>query len=167
MSSSPLLDIAVVDADSFAAHIKVTNADLKEGEPVEVLCQLEAQNLPKLFFSVAWFKGEEELARLGPLGVLTIGPGYKGRATEGELRAVKTTEKDYTLTLRPVRAEDQGEYQCRVWQEQRGDSGGFTQGQSKRSSTQQVTITATGETHCHMCSSAVCCTCTCVLQMLS
>ncbi|KAL2081060.1 hypothetical protein ACEWY4_022913 [Coilia grayii] len=131
-----------VAEDSFATRIKVTDANLQEGKTVEVRCSVEAQNLPELFFTVAWFKGDQEVARLGPLGLLTVGPRYSGRATEGELWAVKTTEKDYLLTLRPARAEDQGGYQCRVWQEKRGDKGGFTQGQLQRSNSQQVTITA-------------------------
>ncbi|XP_063070010.1 immunoglobulin superfamily member 3-like isoform X2 [Engraulis encrasicolus] len=131
-----------VAEDSFAARIKVTKADLQEGEEMEVRCSVEAQNLPELFFTVAWFKGDQEVARVGPLGMLTVLPGYSARSEEGELRAAKTTDKDYVLTLRPARTEDQGEYQCRVWQEKRGEKGGFTQGQLQRSQPQQVTITA-------------------------
>ncbi|XP_041938719.1 immunoglobulin superfamily member 3-like [Alosa sapidissima] len=138
-------DVAVkavdVAADSFAARIDVAKADLQEGEAVEVRCSVQTQKLPELFFTVAWFKGEQELVRLGPLGRLTVASAYESREREGELRAAKTTEKDYLLTLRPVSAEDQGAYQCRVWLEKRGPSGVFSQGQSKQSQPQQVTIT--------------------------
>ncbi|XP_041929233.1 immunoglobulin superfamily member 3-like isoform X1 [Alosa sapidissima] len=137
-------DVAVkavdVAADSFAAHIDVAKADLQEGEAVEVRCSVQTQKLPELFFTVAWFKGEQELVRLGPLGRLTVASAYERREREGELRAAKTTEKDYLLTLRPVRAEDQGAYQCRVWLEKRGPSGVFSQGQSEQSQPLQVTI---------------------------
>ncbi|XP_062391062.1 immunoglobulin superfamily member 3-like [Sardina pilchardus] len=130
-----------VAADSFAANINVAKADLQEGEAVEVRCSVQTQKLPELFFTVAWFKGEQELARVGPLGKLTVSSAYERREREGELRAAKTTEKDYLLTLRPVRTEDQGAYQCRVWLEQRGLGGVFSQGQSEQSQSQQVTIT--------------------------
>lgn len=117
---------------------------------MEVSCSVQSQKLPELFFTVAWFKGEQEMARIGPLGKLTVASSYAVREREGELRVTKTTEKDYLLTLRPVRAEDQGAYQCRVWLEERGASGVFTQKQSERSETQQVTITAKGQIYCHL-----------------
>ncbi|XP_062390758.1 immunoglobulin superfamily member 3-like [Sardina pilchardus] len=130
-----------VAADSFAANIDVAKADLQEGEAVEVRCSVQTQKLPELFFTVAWFKDEQELARVGPLGKLTVSSAYERREREGELRVAKTTEKDYLLTLRPVRAEDQGAYQCRVWLETRGPGGVFSQAQSEQSQSQQVTIT--------------------------
>jgi len=58
---------------------------------------------------------------------------------------VKTSRTDYLLTIRSARAEDQGEYQCEVWQEEMNDDGTFRKIQKQVSSPETVNIMAKGK----------------------
>uniref|UniRef100_A0A665U026 Zgc:91849 n=1 Tax=Echeneis naucrates TaxID=173247 RepID=A0A665U026_ECHNA len=115
-----------------------------EGQPLSLSCSIDTLDLEKRFFSVAWLQGGVELARMGPTGVLSVGPKYSDRAQQGELRAARTGDKDYHLILQPVRTEDQGDYFCRAWPQNRDQEGAFTPGAPQNSSLQFVSISATG-----------------------
>lgn len=115
---------------------------LQEGQELSLSCNIDAQNLQERFFSVAWLRGDVELARIGPTGILSVGPEHRGR--EKDFRAARLGSRDYRLTLQPVRTEDQGKYICRVWPEDRGQDGVFTQGISQDSTSELVNISATG-----------------------
>lgn len=115
---------------------------LQEGQELSLSCKVDAQNLQERFFSVAWLRGDVELARIGPTGILSVGPEHSGR--EKDFRAARVGSRDYRLTLQPVRTEDQGDYICRVWPEDRGQDGVFTQGKLQDSTSEHVTISATG-----------------------
>uniref|UniRef100_A0A3P8NUP7 Ig-like domain-containing protein n=1 Tax=Astatotilapia calliptera TaxID=8154 RepID=A0A3P8NUP7_ASTCA len=95
-------------------------AALQEGQELMLSCNINTQDVEKRFFSVAWLKGSVELARIGPTGVLTVAPEYSVRQKNGELRAARTGNRNYRLILKPVRTEDQGEYICTVWPQERG-----------------------------------------------
>uniref|UniRef100_A0A672JTJ3 Ig-like domain-containing protein n=1 Tax=Salarias fasciatus TaxID=181472 RepID=A0A672JTJ3_SALFA len=133
------------DALSLAVRILAQHTALQEGQELLLSCSVDTSNLEGSFFSVAFLREGVELARIGPTGVLSVGPEYSGRENQGELRAARTGSRDYRLILRPVRTEDQGEYKCRVWPEERGLDGVFTQGASQDSSSQLVSISATGD----------------------
>lgn len=115
---------------------------LQEGQELSLSCNIDAQNLQERFFSVAWLRGDVELARIGPTGILSVGPEHSGR--EKDFRAARMGSRDYRLTLQPVRTEDQGVYICRVWPEDRGQGGVFTRGTFQDSTSELVTISATG-----------------------
>ncbi|KAL0963627.1 hypothetical protein UPYG_G00308790 [Umbra pygmaea] len=129
---------------SISVSMKVEEAQLNEGGELAVQCTVDVQGMTGQFFSVAWMKDNQELAKIGPTGVLDVGPEYKGRESDGELRAMRTgQEKIHLLTLRPVRTQDQGAFHCRVWSNDRDDNGVFKQGPSQDSATKPVTIKAT------------------------
>ncbi|XP_067115809.1 immunoglobulin superfamily member 3-like [Osmerus mordax] len=128
---------------SVAVHVSTPQTELQEGEELALHCRVEVQGQAAHFFSLSWSRDGVELARIGPTGVLTIGPEYHGRQSGGELRATRTGEREHLLTLRPVRAQDQGSYLCRVWAEKEDGSGVFTKGASQDSSVQPITISAT------------------------
>ncbi|KAM6985019.1 immunoglobulin superfamily member 3-like [Aplochiton taeniatus] len=130
------------DVGSLVVRVSVQQATLQEGQQLSVSCSVEAQSLAASFFSVAWLRDGQELARIGPTGVLSVGSEDGGRERSGELRAARTGDREHRLTLKPVRTQDQGEYQCRAWPLERGEDGSFTQGASQDSSPQQVTISA-------------------------
>lgn len=119
---------------------------LQEGQELSLSCSLDTQNIQEKFFSVAWIRGGVELARIGPSGILTVGSEYSARADDGELQAVRRGVRDYDVVLQPVRAEDQGEYVCRVWPQVRGQDGRFTQEGAQDSDPEYVTISASGQT---------------------
>ncbi|KAJ8410429.1 hypothetical protein AAFF_G00193330 [Aldrovandia affinis] len=130
----------LTNLDSFNARIESPKEDLQEGDTLEIQCNVEAQNVLDSYFSVAWLKDDKEVAGIGPTGVPSIRPGYLSRESEGELKVVKKSDRDYLLTIRLVRTEDGGRYLCRVWKEEK-NAGSFTRGQSQESSVKHVGIT--------------------------
>ncbi|CAG5865671.1 unnamed protein product [Menidia menidia] len=128
------------DLSSLVVKISTPQAALQEGQELAVSCSIDTLNLEGRFFSVAWLQGEIELARVGPTGILTVGPEYSGREKEGELRAVRTGTRDYQLILKPVRTDDQGQYVCRAWPQERDKDGVFTPGPAQDSDPQTVVI---------------------------
>ncbi|XP_044073443.1 immunoglobulin superfamily member 3-like isoform X2 [Siniperca chuatsi] len=133
----------VPDTSSLVVRISAQPTTLQEGQKLSISCDINTENLEERFFSVAWLRGSVEMARIGPTGILSAGPKYSVRAEEGELRAARIGKRDYSLILQPVRTEDQGEYICRAWPQDRGQDGGFTQGAAQDSSPQLVSISAT------------------------
>lgn len=127
------------------ASLSVQPSSLQEGQDLSLTCSIEAHNLEERFFSVAWLKGDVELARIGPTGILSLGPQHRGRASDRDLRAARVATRDYRLTLQQVRTEDQGEFTCRVWPQERGQDGAFEQGEAQDSQPVLVTISATGQ----------------------
>ncbi|KAI1899723.1 hypothetical protein AGOR_G00064700 [Albula goreensis] len=135
------LDI-LADVDSFKTRIEVPKENLQEGETLVIQCTVEANNILDSYFSVVWQKDEKVMAEIGPTGVPVIGPNYNSRASEEELKLVKKSDRDYLLTIRPVRTEDSGSYRCRVWKQEK-TSGSFTRSQSQESSAKQVHVSVT------------------------
>ncbi|XP_073329448.1 immunoglobulin superfamily member 3-like [Pagrus major] len=131
------------DTSSLVVRISSQPTTLQEGQELSLSCSVDTQSLEEKFFSVAWLKGSVELARIGPTGILSVGPEYSVRGKEGELRAARVGSKDYRLILQPVRTDDHGEYICRAWPQDRGQDGAFTQGAAQDSSSQLVSISAT------------------------
>ncbi|XP_043105247.1 immunoglobulin superfamily member 2-like isoform X2 [Puntigrus tetrazona] len=130
------------DVGSFSVNLKVSKGPLKEGDTLDIRCSVNAQNLPGHFFSVTWLKNQQKVAQIGSSGVLTVSDSYKERENAAEMKAVKTSQMDYLLTIRSARTEDQGQYQCEVWQENMNEDGIFTKIQKKMSSPETVSITA-------------------------
>jgi len=148
----------VPDTSSLVVIISAQSETLQEGQELSLSCNVDAQKLEERFFSLAWLRDDIELARIGPTGILSAGPEYSGRVKEGELRAARIGERDYRLILQPVRTEDQGEYICRAWLQDRGQDGTFTRKAAHDSRSQLVSISSTGqsanvptltETHTH------------------
>ncbi|XP_072300221.1 immunoglobulin superfamily member 3-like [Eucyclogobius newberryi] len=130
------------DSASVAVAVSIPHSSLQEGQRLSMSCAVDSQNLKQTFFSVAWLRGGVELARVGPTGVLSVGPDYSEREREGELRAARTGHGDYSLILQPVRTSDQGEFVCRAWPEERSSTGDFVQGAAQDSKAHTVTIAA-------------------------
>uniref|UniRef100_A0A673GS83 Prostaglandin F2 receptor negative regulator-like n=1 Tax=Sinocyclocheilus rhinocerous TaxID=307959 RepID=A0A673GS83_9TELE len=134
--------IVAPDAGSFSVHLKASKGPLQEGDELDIRCSVNAQNLPGHFFSVTWLKNQQKVAHIGSSGVLTMFDSYKERENAAEMRAVKTSHTDYLLTIRSARAEDQGQYQCEVWQENMNEDGTFKKIQKQMSSPETVSITS-------------------------
>ncbi|KAK2839879.1 hypothetical protein Q5P01_013619 [Channa striata] len=133
----------VPDTLSLAVRISAQPTVLKEGQELSISCNIDTEKLEERFFSVAWLREGVELASIGPTGVLFVGPEYSGREKDGEIRVARITDRNYRLILQPVRTEDQGEYMCRAWPQNRGQDGAFTQGAAQNSNAQLISIAAT------------------------
>ncbi|KAK5861089.1 hypothetical protein PBY51_022509 [Eleginops maclovinus] len=131
------------DTSTLAVRISAQAVTLQEGQELSLSCNVDTQNLKERFFSVAWLRGNVEVVRIGPTGIQAVGPQYSGRVKEGELRAARIGDRDYRLILQAVRTEDQGQYICRAWLQNRGQDGTFTQGAPQDSSSQEISILAT------------------------
>lgn len=127
------------------ARLSVLPSSLREGQEVSLTCSIDAQNQEQRFFSVAWLRGDVELARIGPTGILSVGPEHSEREKDRDFRAARVATGDYRLTLQPVRTEDQGPYACRVWPHERGQDGAFEQGEAQDSDSVLVTISVMGQ----------------------
>uniref|UniRef100_A0A3B3VD91 Immunoglobulin superfamily member 2-like n=1 Tax=Poecilia latipinna TaxID=48699 RepID=A0A3B3VD91_9TELE len=101
---------------------------VQEGQELLLSCGINAQNLAKRFFSVAWLWNGTELAKIGPTGILTVRQEYIDRERNGELKATRTGNNNYQLRIKPVKTTDKGSYSCRAWPEERGEDGNFNQG---------------------------------------
>ncbi|XP_073701900.1 immunoglobulin superfamily, member 3-like [Garra rufa] len=134
--------IVAPDAGSFNVYLKASKGPLQEGDALDIRCSVNAQNFPGHFFSVTWLKNQQKVAQIGSSGVLTMSDSYKERENAAEMRAVKTGHMDYLLTIRSARTEDQGQYQCEVWQEDMNEDGTFKKIQKQMSSPETVSITA-------------------------
>uniref|UniRef100_A0A8C9SRF1 Ig-like domain-containing protein n=1 Tax=Scleropages formosus TaxID=113540 RepID=A0A8C9SRF1_SCLFO len=115
---------------------------VREGEVLQLKCTVEAQKIQERYFSVAWLKDGREVAHMDPRGVVSISQEYEARDREGEMKVWKSSNRDYVLFIKPVRVMDTGEYQCRVWKEEKGTGGVFTQGRSQDSSVERVAVTS-------------------------
>lgn len=134
-----------VTAQSFVTQIQLLNEALEEGDMMEIQCSIEAQNLPGHFFSMTWLKNNMEVAQIGPSGVVSVANTYTSRANNGELRTLKKGDRIFVLTIQPVRAGDQGMYQCRAVQEEKTE-GSFVKAESQLSREETVNIKAKGQT---------------------
>ncbi|XP_039521733.1 immunoglobulin superfamily, member 3-like [Pimephales promelas] len=134
--------IVAPEGGSFSVFMKTSLGPLQVGDALDIHCSVKAQSLPGHLFSVTWLKNQKSVAQIGSSGMLTVFESYKERENAGEMRAVKTSRTDYLLTIRSARAEDQGEYQCEVWQEEMTDDGTFRKIQKQVSSPETVKIMA-------------------------
>ncbi|XP_041857529.1 immunoglobulin superfamily member 3-like isoform X2 [Melanotaenia boesemani] len=130
----------VPDMSSLVVKISTPQTTLQEGQELSLSCSIDTQNQEGRFFSLAWLRGSNELARIGPTGILSVRLEYRGREKEGELRATRTGTRDYRLMLKPVKTKDQGEYVCRAWPQDRSLDGTFSQGAAQDSSSQMIII---------------------------
>ncbi|XP_037343797.2 immunoglobulin superfamily member 3-like [Pungitius pungitius] len=130
------------DTSSMEVVISAKPEILQDGQELSLFCHVESHDLQQRFISVAWLRGNVELARIGPTGILSVGPEYSRREKEGELVAARTGERDYGLKLQHVKTEESGAYVCRAWLQDRGPDGAFTQRATHESHSQLVGISA-------------------------
>lgn len=133
------------EAGSFSVYMTASKGPLQVGDALDIHCSVNAQSLPGHLFSVTWLKDQKSVAQIGSSGMLTVFDSYKERENAAEMRAVKSSRTDYLLTIRSARAEDQGQYQCEVWQEDMNDDGTFKKIQKQLSSPETVSITTKGK----------------------
>lgn len=132
------LRIQPTDRD-FSIQVSTERRSFTAGEPLELRCTIEAQNVPERFFSVSWVFSGSPVAVVGPSAVPVLGPDYVAREAAGHMTVRKENANVHLLKLQHLRAEDAGKYICRVTEREKTPTGDFID-RSKRSRNVQITV---------------------------
>lgn len=137
------LSLFLTDRD-FSIQVTTERRAYKAGEPLELRCTIDAQNVPERFFSVSWVFSSSPVALIGPSAVPLMGPNYTKREAAGLLTVRKESPSVYLLKLQRLLPEDSGKYICRVTEREKTLTGEFID-RSKRSRNVQITVTPLSE----------------------
>uniref|UniRef100_A0A8D3B6E3 Immunoglobulin superfamily member 3 n=1 Tax=Scophthalmus maximus TaxID=52904 RepID=A0A8D3B6E3_SCOMX len=132
------LRIQPTDRD-FSIQVSTERRSFTAGEPLELRCTIEAQNVPERFFSVSWVFSSSPVAVVGPSAVPVLGPDYVAREAAGHMTIRKESTSVHLLKLQHLRPEDAGKYICRVTEREKTPTGDFID-RSKRSRNVQITV---------------------------
>ncbi|XP_071374473.1 immunoglobulin superfamily member 3 [Centroberyx affinis] len=132
------LRIQPTDRD-FSIQVSTERRSFTAGEPLELRCTIEAQNVPERFFSVSWVFSSSPVAVVGPSAVPVLGPDYVAREAAGHMTVRKESANVHLLKLQRLRPEDAGKYICRVTEREKTPTGDFID-RSKRSRNVQITV---------------------------
>ncbi|XP_041663409.1 immunoglobulin superfamily member 3 [Cheilinus undulatus] len=137
-SDKTQLRIQPTDRD-FSIQVSTERRSFTAGEPLELRCTIEAQNVPERFFSVSWVFSSSPVAVVGPSAVPVLGPEYVAREAAGHMTVRKESPNVHLLKLQHLRPEDAGKYICRVTEREKTPTGDFID-RSKRSRNVQITV---------------------------
>ncbi|XP_047456389.1 immunoglobulin superfamily member 3 [Mugil cephalus] len=137
-SDKTQLRIQPTDRD-FSIQVSTERRSFTAGEPLELRCTIEAQNVPERFFSVSWVFSSSPVAVVGPSAVPVLGPDYAAREAAGHMTVRKESANVHLLKLQHLRIEDAGKYICRVTEREKTPTGDFID-RSKRSRNVQITV---------------------------
>ncbi|XP_008326753.1 immunoglobulin superfamily member 3 [Cynoglossus semilaevis] len=137
-SNKTQLRIQPTDRD-FSIQVSTERRSFTAGEPLELRCTIEAQNVPERFFSVSWVFSSSPVAVVGPNAVPALGPEYVSREAAGHMTVRKESPNVHLLKLQHLRPEDAGKYICRVTEREKTPTGDFID-RSKRSRNVQITV---------------------------
>ncbi|NP_001153138.1 immunoglobulin superfamily member 3 precursor [Danio rerio] len=124
----------------FSIQVTTDRRAYTAGEPLELRCTIDAQNVPERFFSVSWVFSSSPVAVIGPSAVPALGPNYVDREAAGLLTVRKESPSVHLLKLQRLLPEDSGKYICRVTEREKTLTGDFID-RSKRSRNVQITVT--------------------------
>lgn len=137
-SDKTQLRIQPTDRD-FSIQVSTERRSFTAGEPLELRCTIEAQNVPERFFSVSWVFSSSPVAVVGPSAVPVLGPDYVDREAAGHMTVRKESPNVHLLKLQHLRPDDAGKYICRVTEREKTPTGDFID-RSKRSRNVQITV---------------------------
>lgn len=137
-SDKTQLRIQPTDRD-FSIQVSTERRSFTAGEPLELRCTIEAQNVPERFFSVSWVFSSSPVAVVGPGAVPVLGPDYMAREAAGQMTVRKESPNVHLLKLQHLRPEDAGKYICRVTEREKTPTGDFID-RSKRSRNVQISV---------------------------
>lgn len=123
----------------FSIQVSTERRSFTAGEPLELRCTIEAQNVPERFFSVSWVFSSSPVAVVGPSAVPVLGPDYVAREAAGHMTVRKENDNVHLLKLQHLRPEDAGKYICRVTEREKTPTGDFID-RSKRSRNVQIAV---------------------------
>lgn len=143
MAKLSYLSFSLIDRD-FSIQVTTERRAYTAGEPLELRCTIDAQNVPERFFSVSWVFSSSPVAVIGPSAVPVLGPNYVEREASGLLTVRKESPSIHLLKLQRLLPEDSGKYICRVTEREKTPTGDFID-RSKRSRNVQITVTPLSE----------------------
>uniref|UniRef100_A0A8C1L509 Immunoglobulin superfamily member 3 n=1 Tax=Cyprinus carpio TaxID=7962 RepID=A0A8C1L509_CYPCA len=138
-SEKTSIKVQPTDRD-FSIQVTTERRAYTAGEPLELRCTIDAQNVPERFFSVSWVFSSSPVAVIGPSAVPVLGPNYLEREATGLLTVRKESPSVHLLKLQRLLPEDSGKYICRVTEREKTLTGDFID-RSKRSRNVQITVT--------------------------
>ncbi|KAK2906001.1 immunoglobulin superfamily member 3 [Channa argus] len=137
-SDKTQLRIQPTDRD-FSIQVSTERRSFTAGEPLELRCTIEAQNVPERFFSVSWVFSSSPVAVVGPSAVPVLGQDYIAREAAGQMTVRKESPNVHLLKLHHLHPDDAGKYICRVTEREKTPTGDFID-RSKRSRNVQITV---------------------------
>lgn len=123
----------------FSIQVSTDRRSFTAGEPLELRCTIEAQNVPERFFSVSWVFSSSPVAVVGPSAVPILGPDYVAREAAGHMTVRKESANVHLLKLQHLHPKDAGKYICRVTEREKTPTGDFID-RSKRSRNVQISV---------------------------
>lgn len=135
-----LSNIHVFSSDrDFSIQVSTERRSFTAGEPLELRCTIEAQNVLERFFMVSWVFSSSPVAVVGPSAVPVLGTDYVAREAAGHMTVRKESPNVHLLKLQHLRPDDAGKYICRVTEREKTPTGDFID-RSKRSRNVQITV---------------------------
>uniref|UniRef100_W5LBK1 Immunoglobulin superfamily member 3 n=1 Tax=Astyanax mexicanus TaxID=7994 RepID=W5LBK1_ASTMX len=124
----------------FSIQVNTDRRAYTAGEPLELRCTIDAQNVAERYFSVSWVFSSSSVAVVGPSAVPVLGANYVEREAAGLLTVRKESPSVHLLKLQRLTPEDAGKYICRVTEREKTPTGEFID-RSKRSRNVQIAVT--------------------------
>ncbi|KAK1797918.1 hypothetical protein P4O66_007968, partial [Electrophorus voltai] len=137
-SDKTTVKVQPTDRD-FSIQVTTDRRAYTAGEPLELRCSIDAQNVAERYFSVSWVFSSSPVAVVGPSAVPVIGANYVEREAAGLLAVRKESTSVHLLRLQRLQPDDTGKYICRVTEREKTPTGEFID-RSKRSRNVQITV---------------------------
>ncbi|XP_028847955.1 immunoglobulin superfamily member 3 isoform X2 [Denticeps clupeoides] len=137
-SDKTTVNVQPTDRD-FSIQVNTDRRTYTAGEPLELRCNIDAQNIPERFFFVSWVFSSSPVAVVGPDAVPILGSNYVDREAAGLMTVRKESASVHLLKLQRLQQEDSGKYICRVTEREKTLTGDFID-RSKRSRNVQITV---------------------------
>ncbi|KAI5106979.1 immunoglobulin superfamily member 3 precursor, partial [Silurus meridionalis] len=138
-SDKTVVKVQPTDRD-FSIQVTTDRRAFTAGEPLELRCTIDAQNVAERFFSVSWVFSSSSIAVVGPSAVPVLGANYVQREAAGLMTIRKESPSVHLLKLQHLLPEDSGKYICRVTEREKTPTGEYID-RSKRSRNVQITVT--------------------------
>ncbi|KAG7463648.1 hypothetical protein MATL_G00178860 [Megalops atlanticus] len=137
-SEKTTVKVQPTDRD-FSIQVTTERRAYMAGEPLELRCSIDAQNVGDRYFSLSWVFSSSPVAVVGPSAVPVLSGDYVEREATGQMTVRKETPSVHLLKLQRLRPEDAGKYICRVTEREKTPTGDFVD-RTKRSSNVQITV---------------------------
>ncbi|KAG7331323.1 hypothetical protein KOW79_005292 [Hemibagrus wyckioides] len=138
-SDKTMVKVQPTDRD-FSIQVTTDRRAYTAGEPLELRCTIDAQNVAERYFSVSWVFSSSSIAVVGPSAVPVLGANYVQREAAGLMTIRKESPAVHLLKLQRLLPEDAGKYICRVTEREKTPTGEFID-RTKRSRNVQITVT--------------------------
>ncbi|KAM9486934.1 immunoglobulin superfamily member 3 isoform 1-T2 [Clarias gariepinus] len=137
-SEKSVVKVQPTDRD-FSIQVTTDRRAYTAGEPLELRCTIDAQNVAERYFSVSWVFSSSSIAVVGPSAVPVLGANYVQREATGLMTIRKESPSVHLLKLQHLLPEDAGKYICRVTEREKTPTGEFID-RSKRSRNVQIAV---------------------------